>query len=421
MEAYAKALLIGIPFFLVLIIVELLYGLLKKDIKYRTIDTISSLASGISNILKDTLGLAIVLISYPFILKHIALFKMESTFLVYFIAFIALDFGNYWQHRLAHKVNIFWNKHLIHHSSEEFNLACALRQPVAGIFGYFALFLIPAAILGVPNEVIALLAPIHLFAQFWYHTQHIGKLGFLEYIIVTPSQHRVHHAINPEYIDKNLAAIFCVWDRMFGTFQEELKEVPPVYGVLKPVKTWNPVLINFQHFWRLCQDAWRTRKWIDKVRIWFMPTGWRPDDVKSNYQMETVKNPYSLNKYDTSPQKKFTAYAIFQLLSITFLMLYMFANFENLDAISTMTIGLFLFAGIFGFTSLLDYSKWAGYWEIIRASLGLILLIYALIYHSKIYFGAFTLIFFGFYNLITLISTLYFMKYEVRFLKKHKQ
>ena len=96
---------------------------------------------------------------------------------------------------------------MIHHSSEEFNLACALRQPISNLLGYYALLLIPAALLGVPNQVIAILAPIHLFAQFWYHTQHIGKMGVLEYVIVTPSQHRVHHAINKEYIDKNLGQI----------------------------------------------------------------------------------------------------------------------------------------------------------------------------------------------------------------------
>ena len=115
--------------------------------------------------------------------------------------------------------------------------------------------------MGVPTEVISTLTPIHLFAQFWYHTKHIGKMGFLEYIIVTPSQHRVHHAINPIYIDKNLAAIFCVWDRIFGTFQEELDSEPPIYGTLKPVSSWNPFWINFQHFFLLARDAWYTKKW----------------------------------------------------------------------------------------------------------------------------------------------------------------
>ena len=237
METYTTALLFAIPFFLGLVLFEIAYGYFIKKQTHNVMDTVSSLSSGLTNIIKDSLGLVLVLVSYPLFLDYLSVFNIETSWLVYVIAFIAIDFASYWNHRLSHKINFFWNQHVIHHSSEEFNLACALRQSISNLIGYYAILLIPAAILGVPNEVIAILAPIHLFAQFWYHTKHIGKLGFLEYIIVTPSQHRVHHAINDVYIDKNLAAIFCVWDRCFGTFQEELDEVPPVYGVLKPANT----------------------------------------------------------------------------------------------------------------------------------------------------------------------------------------
>jgi len=228
MEAYANALLVAIPAFVLLMSVELFYGYWKGKQTYVFMDTIASLSSGLTNILKDSLGLAVVLISYPWLESQLSLVQIEATPWLYFVAFVCIDFASYWSHRLNHKINVFWNQHIIHHSSEEFNMACALRQSISNVLGYGALFLIPAAFLGIPEEVIALLAPLHLFGQFWYHTRHIGKLGWLEYIIVTPSQHRVHHAINPIYIDKNLAAIFCVWDRMFGTFQEELDEEPPV-------------------------------------------------------------------------------------------------------------------------------------------------------------------------------------------------
>ena len=203
-------------------------------------DTVSSLSSGLTNIVKDSLGLGIIIVTYPYLLEHLALMEIKTNWVVWVVGFVTLDFAGYWNHRLSHHINFFWNQHVIHHSSEEFNLACALRQSISNLLGYFPILLIPAALLGVPHKVIAILGPIQLFAQFWYHTQHIGKMGWLEYIIVTPSQHRVHHAINPEYIDKNLGQIFCIWDRMFGTFQEELKEVPPQYGVLKPAATWNP-------------------------------------------------------------------------------------------------------------------------------------------------------------------------------------
>ena len=251
METYANALLYAIPAFVVLMSVEMLYGYWAGKQTYVFMDTIASLSSGLTNILKDTLGLALILISYPWLENTLSLVEISATPWLYLAAFVCIDFASYWSHRLNHKINVFWNQHIIHHSSEEFNMACALRQSISNLLGYGALFLIPAALLGIPEQVIGLLAPLHLFGQFWYHTRHIGKLGWLEYIIVTPSQHRVHHAINPIYIDKNLGAIFCVWDRMFGTFQEELDEEPPVYGVLKPVRTWNPVLINFIHLWSL--------------------------------------------------------------------------------------------------------------------------------------------------------------------------
>ena len=161
------------------------------------------------------------------------------------------------------------------------------------------LFLLPAAVIGVPVEVIAIIAPIQLFAQFWYHTRLINKMGVMEYIIVTPSHHRVHHAINPEYIDRNYGQIFIIWDKLFGTFQPELKEVPPVYGVKRPVHTWNPLLIGIQHIWLILKDAIRAQSWKDKIKIWFMPTGWRPDDVKQKHPLEVVEDVYHLNKYDT--------------------------------------------------------------------------------------------------------------------------
>lgn len=180
MEAYGKILLIAMPAFLVLVLFEKWWGWRKNFDTVRTNDMISSLSSGITNVTKDVLGLSVFIITYPWVLSKIALIHLESNWLIYFIAFMALDFAGYWTHRIAHEYNLFWNNHIIHHSSEEFNLACALRQSISSIVKIFAVFLIPAALLGVPANVIAVVAPLHLFAQFWYHTQHIGKMGVLE-------------------------------------------------------------------------------------------------------------------------------------------------------------------------------------------------------------------------------------------------
>ncbi len=412
METYAQALLYAIPFFVVLLVVEIAYGHFVKDQKHKVMDSVSSISSGFTNIIKDTLGLGFILVTYPFLLEHLALFKMESTWVVWLVAFIVIDFAGYWNHRLNHKINFFWNQHVIHHSSEEFNLACALRQSISNLIGYFPLLLIPAAIAGVPNEVIAILAPVHLFAQFWYHTQHIGKMGWAEYIIVTPSQHRVHHAINPEYIDKNLGQILCVWDRWFGTFQEELDNVPPQFGVLKPAGTWNPIPINFQHLWRLIQDAWHTQNYYDKVRIWFMPTGWRPEDVKKKFPIEGIVDVYGFTRYETPASTALKLYAVFQLIATTLFLWFMFYNFSEIGVSGLLLFGFIVFTGIYGYTTLMDRKKYAVYIELFRGVFGLLFILF-----TKDWFGLNGYLNFGswlvaLYFVVTIISGFYFTYFE---------
>nr|WP_246560815.1 sterol desaturase family protein [Zobellia russellii] len=402
----------AIPFFVVLLLVEIAYGHFVKDQKHKVMDSVSSISSGFTNIIKDTLGLGFILVTYPFLFEHLALFKMESTWVVWLVAFIVIDFAGYWNHRLNHKINFFWNQHVIHHSSEEFNLACALRQSISNLIGYFPLLLIPAAIAGVPNEVIAILAPVHLFAQFWYHTQHIGKMGWAEYIIVTPSQHRVHHAINPEYIDKNLGQILCVWDRWFGTFQEELDDVPPQFGVLKPAGTWNPIPINFQHLWRLIQDAWHTQSYYDKVRIWFMPTGWRPEDVKKKFPIEGIVDVYGFTRYETPASTGLKLYAVFQLIATTLFLWFMFYNFSEIGVSGLLLFGFIVFTGIYGYTTLMDRKKYAVYIELFRGVFGLLFILF-----TKDWFGLNGYLNFGswlvaLYFVVTIISGFYFTYFE---------
>jgi sterol desaturase/sphingolipid hydroxylase (fatty acid hydroxylase superfamily) len=412
METYANALLYAIPFFTFLVLFEVAYGHFVKKQTYRVLDTIASLSSGLTNIIKDSLGLVIMIVSYPFLLENLALFSIENTLLVYILAFIAIDFASYWNHRLSHHVNFFWNQHVIHHSSEEFNLACALRQSISNFLGYFGLLLIPAALIGIPKEVIGLLLPIHLFAQFWYHTRHIGKLGWLEYIIVTPSQHRVHHAINDIYIDKNLAAIFCVWDRAFGTFQEELDEIPPVYGVLKPAKTWNPILINFQHLWRLIQDAWRTNNWLDKLRIWFMPTGWRPEDVKEKYPIQIIEDPYSYDKYAARDAKFLGAISIIHFVIHLLLILFMFFNYAEIGFNNLLLCGGIIFLGIFSYTSLMDGHKYAMIFELLRTSIGLFVIITTADWFGLNAYASFGSILVAGYFVLSSIASVYFLYWE---------
>jgi len=375
MDTYANILLITIPIFLVLIVIEVSYGVWKNDQKHSYMDTISSLSSGFTNLMVDILGLGIIIFSYPFFYERLKIVELEESILLYFLAFICVDFASYCHHRLKHSINVFWNMHVIHHSSEEFNLACALRQSITNNLGIGILFLIPAALLGVPAKMISILGPLHLFGQFWYHTRHIGKLGWLEYILVTPSQHRVHHAINKEYIDKNLAAIFCIWDRAFGTFQEELDDVPCVYGTLKPVNTWNPILINFQHLSYLIQDAWHTNNIGDKLKIWFMPTGWRPKDIVDKYPRNSVDNVYDQKKYKpnyTILHKIFVGFHFITLNIVLFIFLNSFADLTIFDKSGYLIL---IFSTIFSFSSIMDGFKWSVSFEFIRIFIGLIVIL----------------------------------------------
>ena len=375
MEVYANVLLWVVPMFIILIVIEIIYGHIKKKQTHTFMDTLSSLSSGMTNILKDILGLVVVIISYPYLLSKLSVYNLENTVLVYIVAFICVDFSGYWTHRLNHKINFFWNQHIIHHSSEEFNLACAFRQSFSDLLGYTALFLIPAAVLGVPSDVITLLAPLHLFGQFWYHTQHIGKLGFLEYFLVTPSQHRVHHAINPIYIDKNLAPIFCIWDRWFGTFQEELEDEPPVYGVLKPVRTWNPLIINFQHLWGLIFDAWHTRSLKEKLTLWWKPTGYRPEDVKKRFRRNTITSADKMEKYNPESGILLKSWAMFQWLGTTLMLLLLLANYSSFGNLQALLFGGVILLSIFGYTSVMDRQIWAFSFELVRNLIGLLFFI----------------------------------------------
>ncbi len=370
MEAYANVLLYAIPGFVVLIIIEAIYAYFKGDFNFRSMDTIASLSSGNTNTLKSILGLSIVIISYGWVYERVALLHIETNWLVYLLSFIAIDFASYWSHRLNHSINIFWNRHVVHHSSEEFNLAVALRQSISGFVSLGFIFLFPAALMGLPPKVIGVIAPLHLFMQFWYHTKHIGKLGILEYIIVTPSQHRVHHAINPIYLDKNLSAIFCIWDRVFGTFQEELDEEPCVYGVTKQSNTWNPIRINFQHVWLLIKDAWRTNNFVDKLRIWFMPTGWRPADVAEKYPIEYA-NPKEFVKYNPEASNGLIIWSWMQYLTMNALLIHMLLKIADIPKESMFIYGAFMFLVIYSFTTLMDRDPNAIWMEALKSTVGL--------------------------------------------------
>ena len=410
---YITTLNIAIPVFVSLILIEILYAkMTEQGYVIRSMDTLSSLCSGLTNVIRDVLGLTLIVVSYGYLVENFALFNFESSFLLYIIAFIGIDFAGYWVHRINHSINYFWNHHIIHHSSEEFNLACSLRQSISNFFSLTFVFLIPTALLGIPAEIVTFLAPIHLFAQYWYHTRLIGKLGFLEHIIVTPSHHRVHHAINKEYLDKNLSQVFIIWDKIFGTFQEELDDVPPVYGVKRPLRSWNPILINFSHLFLLFKDAWRTKSIIDKFRIWFMPTGWRPKDVNQKYPIESIDSPQDYEKYYPKLSMNLQIWSWIQYFITFCFMMYFINNLHFLSLLEGFVFASFLFISIYSLTSLMDKNSLAWIYELFRSVIGILcIFIFGEWFYSSTYFSVISnslIIYFIFSSLISI----YFLRTE---------
>ena len=382
METYATALMYAIPFFMMLIVIEQLAAIWMQKPVNRGMDVISSLSSGMTNTLFSLLGIGVVIWGYKEMEQRIGLFEIQSTPVLYILAFMGHDFAGYWSHRFNHSINIFWNRHVVHHSSEEFNLSCALRQEISAIVGIFFFLYIPTALLGVPYEIFAVVAPLHLFAQFWYHTRLIGNMGFLEHILVTPSHHRVHHAINDIYLDRNLSQVFIFWDKLFGTFQKELPEEPPIYGTLTPANTWNPIIINWMHAWKITKDAWHASSWWDKIRVWFMPLGWRPADVAEKYPIQ-LPGPYGRTKYEPYASTFLRGWSWFQFLLCNLMIYHMLVNFGTLSATDIGWYSAFLFVTIFSYTTLMDRHWLAVPAEVIRLIIAATILV-----RSGNWFGA---------------------------------
>ncbi|PMY47184.1 MULTISPECIES: sterol desaturase family protein [Pseudomonas] len=288
--------LYAVPFFFVLIALELLVDRWRGVNNYRVADAINSLSTGALSTTSGLLTKGVGLVTYAFALEHLGLFTLsvESAW-VWVFAFVLYDFCYYWLHRMGHERNILWAAHSVHHQSEDYNLSTALRQTSTG-FLLSWIFYLPMAVLGVPLLVFVSVGALNLLYQFWVHTRHIPKLGWFEWFFVSPSNHRAHHAQNALYMDRNYGGVFIIWDRLFGTFQEEDDNEPVVFGVTTPLASWNPVWANLQFYAQLLDDARRTERLWDKLRIWFMRTGWRPADVAAKYP---------LRKPDLSQFRKF--------------------------------------------------------------------------------------------------------------------
>lgn len=273
----------AVPVFLVLIVLEFCWGWFKGNNTYRLNDSLNSLSLGLLSVATKFIFLSVGYIVFVKIERDYSLGLFDSQITGHWlIALLVYDFFYYWFHRISHERQFFWGSHVVHHQSEDYNLSTALRQTSTSFFTTW-IFYVPCFVLGMPIGMYISIASAHLIYQFWVHSQHIPKLGVFEWFLITPSNHRVHHAQNEQYIDKNYGGLFIIWDRLFGTFKEEDEQEAPIYGIRTPLQSWNPAWANIHIFVTMLSDAWRTQLWRDKLRILWAKTDWRPEDMEAQY------------------------------------------------------------------------------------------------------------------------------------------
>jgi sterol desaturase/sphingolipid hydroxylase (fatty acid hydroxylase superfamily) len=278
-----QVIVLATPLFLALIALEFVVGRLRGRDTYRLNDALGSIGLGV---MSQLTGLFVTLLTvgiYSAVFERLAPWALPADSpWVWLGSLLAYDFCYYWHHRAGHRIALFWASHAVHHQSEDYNLSTALRQTSGGwVAGW--VFYLPMALAGVPPKVFAVVALVDLLYQYWVHTQQIGRLGWFDRWFCAPSNHRVHHAVNDRYLDRNYGGILIVWDRLFGTYAEEDDAEPCVYGTRSPLRSWNPLWANLQVYAELARDAWRARSWADKLRVWLQPPGWRPADVAARW------------------------------------------------------------------------------------------------------------------------------------------
>ena len=315
---------VAIPFFILAMLLEFLFGILCKRQTYRLNDTVNSLQMGVLSRLVGVLRLGFSAVVFTWVVSLFGVTQWSAEhWWQWALAFIGYDFCYYWKHRFGHQWRLMWASHAAHHQSEEYNLSTALRQTGTDYIGF--VFYLPMYLMGTPIEVIVSVGSLNLVYQFWVHTEHVRRLGFLDYILVTPSNHRVHHAKNPSYIDKNYGGVFVLWDRMFGTFADECEDEPCRYGITHQLASWNPIWANVHVWWDTLKLSIRARRWRDKWLVWFKGPAWRPVDLALSSDAG-----WQREKFDPSASIFAKAYTFGQFWLATYAALMLQAEQANL-------------------------------------------------------------------------------------------
>ena len=373
---------IAIPVFFVLIGIELLFARHEKKQVARLNDAIADLSTGVLQQLTGIFTKTLTFAGYAAIFQWGRVLDIDGRAVATWIwGFLAVDFCYYWFHRFSHESNFAWAAHVVHHQSEEYNLSVALRQGALQPF-ISMVFYWPLALIGLPPGTFLALSSFNTLYQFWIHTQTIGRLGFFEWFLNTPSHHRVHHGCNPQYIDRNHAGTLIIWDRMFATFEPEGEEV--IYGVTKPLKSWNPIQANLHYFRYLWQLTGRAAGVRDKFLVWIKPPGWLPAGVEEEKPNDS---PLYGIKYDARAPWELNRYVLFHFaltLGVTFWLLW---SYPSMPRIATVAVALWVVWSLVDFGGVFEGARWVPGSETARLA-SMVLLLAAVWQAPSAYLGA---------------------------------
>lgn len=366
----------AVPLFVGLMLLEFFVAKRRGKKFFNFTNSIANVNVGIAERLLDTLVTGLFFFVYDYLNKHYGILDIKPSIILWVALLICTDFTWYWYHRLAHEINVFWAAHIVHHQSEDFNYTVSARITVFQAFirtGFWAIL----PIIGFPAEMIISVLIVHGLYPFFIHTRLVGKLGILEYIFVTPSHHRVHHASNPEYLDKNYGDVLIIWDKLFGTFKKEESEI--TYGLTKPLNSNSFLWQHFHFLLELAVAVKREKGFMNKMRKLFG----RPDtvDPEIRNELEGKLNIFS----DKEPAaNELNRYVLFQVLA-SLILLFLFIFFEHQLSWQLQTIfTLIILVTLVNCGAILEQKRWIFYLEYSRMCLSLIaILVY---YPSSILF-----------------------------------
>jgi sterol desaturase/sphingolipid hydroxylase (fatty acid hydroxylase superfamily) len=343
---------VAVPFFMLLIAVEAWAARRRGRQVHRLNDSLADLGCGVTEQLLALFTHGFLFAIYSWVWSRWGILELSlASPLTWIVGVVGVDFFYYWYHRFSHRVHFAWAMHVVHHQSEEYNLAVALRQSAFGpLFSW--VFYLPLALLGLPPAVWAASVAVSLIYQFWIHTELVNRLGWFEWVFNTPSHHRVHHSINARYIDRNHAGILIVWDRLFGTFEREAE--PCTYGSLSPLRSWNPLwanLVPWADLWRASRGLPRR---IDRWLLWFRPPEWKPEGAAD----ERAFPPEGFG-YDARPVPAVRPYLVAQFVPAAGLLVGLLLFKESIPLWARAVGAMLLLSALFTWSGFLEGRSWA--------------------------------------------------------------